>query len=60
MQVYMEGAAPALTVQFRNEISMDSWLVLVTVNESLNGIQHQWLNYDQGLKMFHNHGINAR
>ena len=30
----------------------------MTVNEFLDGIQHQWLNYSQGPKMFHNHGIN--
>ena len=33
-------------------------MALATVNEFLDKIQHQWLNYDQGPKRFHNHGIN--
>ena len=58
IQVYMEGAAPALRIHYGDEIPMDPWMALVTINEFLDRIQHQWLNYDQGPKRFHNHGIN--
>ena len=58
IQVYMEGAAPALRIYYRNEIPMDPRMALATVNKFLDGIQHQWLNYNQGPKRFHNHGIN--
>ena len=60
IQVYMEGAAPALRIHYRDEIPMDPWMALATINEFLDGIQHQWLNYDQGPERFHNHGINPR
>ena len=58
IQVYMEGAAPALRIHYGGEISMDPQMALATVNKFLDGIQHQWLNYNQGPKRFHNHGIN--
>ena len=58
IQVYTEGAAPALRIHYGDEIPMDPRMALATVNEFLDGIQHQWLNYDQGPERFHNHGIN--
>ena len=58
IQVYMEGAAPALRIHYRDEIPMDPWMVLATINKFLDRILHQWLNYDQGPERFHNHGIN--
>ena len=58
IQVYMEGAAPALRIHYGDEIPMDPQMALATVNKFLDGIQHQWLNYDQGPERFHNHGIN--
>ena len=54
----MEGAAPALRIHYGDEIPMDSQMALATINKFLDGIQHQWLNYDQGPKRFHNYGIN--
>ena len=54
----MEGAAPALRIHYGDEIPMDPQMALVIINEFLDGIQHQWLNYNQGPKRFHNHGIN--
>ena len=58
IQVYMEGTAPALRIHYGDEIPMDPWMALATINEFLDGIQHQWLNYNQGPERFHNHGIN--
>ena len=55
IQVYMEGAAPALRIHYGDEIPMDPQMALVIINEFLVGIQHQWLNYNQGPKRFHNH-----
>ena len=41
IQVYTEGAAPALRIHYGDEIPMDPQLALATVNEFLDGIQHQ-------------------
>ena len=60
IQVYTEGAAPALRIHYGDEIPMDPQMALATVNKFLDGIQHQWLNYGQGPERFHNHGINPR
>ena len=40
IQVYTEGAAPALRIHYRDEIPMDPWMALAIINKFLDGIQH--------------------
>ncbi|KAF8546417.1 hypothetical protein OG21DRAFT_1527849 [Imleria badia] len=56
-QVYTEDVMPSFR---RPETPLDPQITLITISNYLEGIQRQWINYRQGPKEFHNHGVNPR